>query len=175
MKNSAIFALMGAAMVITSGTAVAGTATDSTTVTFTGAITETPCSLDAASDKQEVPLGHIAAHSLENNGQSPSQQFQFQLKDCDVSTMSHVSVTFTGTPDSHDSSLLALGGGAASGAGIAIAYGDSQVKLGEATAKQALVDGSNTLQFAAYLKGDGASAITPGDFTSISNVTFTYQ
>lgn len=186
MKKNAIVAAMGMAAVIFSGAVMAGgktpepdpapsTSTDSTNVTFTGSITETPCSLDSGSQNQEVKLGHIAAHELENKGQSSPVNFQFNLKDCDVTTQKNVSVTFTGAADGLDSSLLALGGGQAQGAGIAIAYGDSLVNLGEATAQQALAKGSNTLQFAAFLKGDGASAVVPGDFNSVSNVTFTYQ
>lgn len=178
MKKNAFVSAMGMAAVIFSGAVMAGTtptATDSTHVTFTGSITETPCSLDSGSQGQEVKLGHIAAHVLENQGKSSPVNFQFNLKDCDVTTLKNVSVTFTGAADSQDSSLLALGGGQAKGAGIAIAHGDSLVKLGEATAKQALGKDSNTLQFAAFLKGDGASEVLPGDFTSVSNVTFTYQ
>ncbi|WP_277972510.1 fimbrial protein [Pantoea agglomerans] len=178
MKKNALVSAMGMAAVIFSGAVMAGTtstATDSTDVTFTGSITETPCSLDSGSQGQEVKLGHIAAHVLENQGKSSPVNFQFNLKDCDVTTLKNVSVTFTGTTDSTDSSLLALGGGQAKGAGIAIAHGDSLVALGKATAQQALAKGTNTLQFAAFLKGDGASEVLPGDFSSVSNVTFTYQ
>ncbi|MBD8182478.1 type 1 fimbrial protein [Pantoea agglomerans] len=177
MKKNAFVAAMGMAAVIFSGAVMADTtpATDSTQVNFTGSITETPCSLDSGSQGQEVKLGHIAAHVLENKGESKPEHFYFNLKDCDITTLKNVSVKFTGTADSSDSSLLALGGGQAKGAGIAITHGDSLVRLGEATAKQTLEKGSNTLQFAAFLKGDGASEVLPGDFTSVSNVTFTYE
>lgn len=66
MKKNAFVAAMGMAAVIFSGAVMAGPtpATDSTDVTFTGSITETPCSLDSGSQGQEVKLGHIAAQVL---------------------------------------------------------------------------------------------------------------
>lgn len=92
MKKNALVSAMGMAAVIFSGAVMAGTtSTDSTDVTFTGSITETPCSLDSGSQGQEVKLGHIAAHVLENQGKSSPVDFQFNLKDCDVTTLKNVS------------------------------------------------------------------------------------
>ncbi|MGP2706398.1 fimbrial protein, partial [Serratia marcescens] len=50
------------------------------------------------------------------------------------------------------------------------------IKLGTATAPQNLGTGTNTLRFAAYLQGDGASAtVVPGDFTAVADFKLAYQ
>ncbi|MEG7407759.1 fimbrial protein, partial [Serratia marcescens] len=58
----------------------------------------------------------------------------------------------------------------------AISYNGQPIKLGEATTAQTLNTGNNTLHFAAYLQGEGASAaIVPGDFTAVADFTLAYQ
>lgn len=176
MKFNKMAVCLGMATVVMAGNAMAKSVTDSTKVTFTGTITEAPCSLDTGSDKQEVDMGHIAAHLLKNKGKATSKPFRFQLTDCEISTLKNVTVTFNGTADNRDSALLALGSGDATGAGIAITEADgSLITLGQASHPRTLQDGDNTLSFAAYLQGDGASAVTPGSFSAVSDVTFTYQ
>jgi len=180
MKFNKVTALLGLGLAMTAGStlavaAPATSATDSTHVYFDGSITNAPCSLDSGSKDQHVPMGNIAAHLLKDRGASDAVPFHFDLKDCDTATMSTVTVTFGGAADPNDATLLSLGSGQASGAGIAILADGKNVTLGEPTAAQKLSDGDNTLTFAAQLKGDGASAVTPGDFTAVSNVTFTYQ
>lgn len=104
------------------------------------------------------------------------QPFNIELKDCSISTMKNVKVTFTGTPDPINSKLLALSG-TATGAGIVI-YDNlhsKEVELGTATDGQGLNDGDNSLKFAAYLQGSSASStVVPGDFTSVANFTLAY-
>jgi len=66
--------------------------------------------------------------------------------------------------------------GSAKGATIALTdAAGTPIKLGTAYSAPALHDGSNQLRFAAYLQGDGSSAVTPGDFTSIANFTLAYN
>lgn len=177
MKVSNVALSIGLACSLIAGSAIAkdSTATDSTTVTFHGTITETPCTLDSGSADQTVELGHIASSQLENKGSSTAKTFNFALSGCDVTSKKTVSVTFNGQADSNDSTLLALASGDASGAGVAINSGDKQLSLGKASSAQTLATGANTLTFSAYLKGDGASAVTAGEFSAVSNVTFTYQ
>ena len=53
--------------------------------------------------------------------------------------------------------------------------GGKQIKLGTPSAAQALRDGNNDLNFAAYLQGSAAEAAVPGDFTAIATFALTYQ
>lgn len=174
--NKVVMALgLGAVMMAGASSAMAKTATDSTHVYFDGSITNAPCSLSPDSQDQHVKMGSIAAHLLKDGGTSDARPFHFDLTNCDTSTLKTVAVTFGGTADAADNSLLALGSGEAAGAGIAILAEGKPVTLGKANAAQTLTDGSNTLTFAAQLKGDGASDVIPGAFSAVSDVTFTYQ
>lgn len=145
-------------------------------VTFTGEIIDAPCSVAPGSVEQTVPMGQISSRLLAKEGKSSSEPFSIELKDCSVSTMNNVKVTFTGTPDSDNSKLLALSG-TATGAGIMI-YDNlhsKNVELGTATDGQDLTEGNNSLKFAAYLQGSSASgAVVPGEFTSVANFTLAY-
>ncbi|MFP3524586.1 fimbrial protein [Pantoea sp. SIMBA_072] len=176
MKINTIALVLGMSMAVFTGSALAvgdaTLATDSTHVYFDGTITNAPCSIPNASRDQHVKMGSIAAHVLKNGGTSDAQPFHFDLTDCPAG--SSVTVTFGGATDPKAASLLSLGSGQASGAGIQILADGAPVKLDEATEKQNLSEGDNTLTFSAQLKGDGAS-ISTGDFAAVSNVTFTYQ
>lgn len=178
MKVSNVALSIGLVCSMVAGSAIAAnnsTATDHTTVNFHGTITETPCTLDSGSADQTVELGHVASSQLKNKGSSTAKTFKFTLTGCDVTSKKTVAVTFNGQADSTDSTLLALASGDASGAGIAINSGTKQLPLGTASSAQTLTTGDNPLTFSAYLKGDGASAVTAGEFSAVSNVTFTYQ
>lgn len=176
MKLNKMMLAMGLGMTVISGAAMAGgsvtTTTDSTHVYFDGSITNVPCSMPNTSKDQHVPMGSIASHVLEDSGTSDPVSFKFDLKDCPAGNA--VAVTFDGAADSENKALLSLGSGTASGAGIQILANGAPIKLGTATAKQNLGEGDNTLTFAAELKGDGAT-VTTGDFSAVSNVTFTYN
>ncbi|MDT3253102.1 hypothetical protein QZQ97_19465 [Serratia sp. root2] len=61
--------------------------------------------------------------------------------------------------------LLSVGGGAS-----------LAITLGQATKEQKLQDGNNTLSFAAYLQGDGASVtVTNVDFQAVTDSTLAYN
>ncbi|WP_158784158.1 fimbrial protein [Pantoea sp. BAV 3049] len=177
MNLNKLAVALGMGMIMVAGAAVASDTpvTDSTHVYFDGTITNAPCSLTPDSQDQHVAMGSIAAHLLKDGGTSDAHPFHFELTNCDTSTINTVAVTFGGASDSNASDLLSLGSGEASGAGIVILADGKPVTLGSPTAAQTLTDGDNTLTFAAQLKGDGASAVTPGAFSAVSDVTFTYQ
>ncbi|MGB8663989.1 MAG: fimbrial protein [Serratia inhibens] len=170
--------LMLATMIAFASASVAHAASNqgSGKVTFTGEIIDAPCSVAPESTDQTVPMGQISSRLLAKQGKSESQPFSIELKDCALTTMKNVKVTFTGTPDPDNAKLLALSG-SASGAGIVI-YDNlhaKDVELGTATDGQGLNDGNNSLKFAAYLQGSSASAaVVPGEFTSVANFTLAY-
>ncbi|HDH0696921.1 TPA: type 1 fimbrial protein [Klebsiella aerogenes] len=148
-------------------------------VTFTGSIIDAPCSIASESIDQTVELGQISNAALKDSGQSTPKNFDIKLEDCSFGTpaaKNKVAVTFTGMESAAGNGLLGITGNA-KGASVAITQADGQViKLGTPTKEQALQDGNNTLSFAAYMQGDGASAvITEGDFQAVADFTLAYN
>ncbi|OJT44273.1 fimbrial protein [Serratia plymuthica] len=148
-------------------------------VTFTGSIIDAPCSIAPESIDQTVDLGQISNAALKDGGQSTPRNFDIKLESCSFGTpaaKNKVQVTFTGMESNAGNGLLGITGNA-KGASLAITQADGQViTLGQATKEQTLQDGNNTLSFAAYLQGDGASAtITEGDFQAVTDFTLAYN
>ncbi|MGQ5757054.1 fimbrial protein [Serratia sp. IR-2025] len=145
-------------------------------VTFTGSIIDAPCSIAPESADQTVEMGQISNVALKNGGKSAPRQFDIKLEQCDTSTLKTVTTTFDGKAAAANPDLLGIIG-TASGASIAITdMASNPIKLGTATAPQTLNDSNNTLRFAAYLQGDGASAtVVPGDFTAVADFKLAYQ
>ncbi|MGL4429836.1 MAG: fimbrial protein [Silvania sp.] len=145
------------------------------TVTFTGSIIDAPCSISPDSIDQTVNLGEVSSTALKDSGTSEPRPFDIKLEQCDTTTSKTVTTTFTGAASAGNPDLLGITG-TAKGASIAITNGSGEVvKLGTATAPQTLQDGNNTLEFSAYLQGDGASAtIVPGSFQSVADFTLAY-
>lgn len=144
------------------------------TVTFTGSIIESPCSINPESVDQTVELGSIATAALADSGTSTPRPFQIKLENCTLSTAAGVTTTFTGATGANG--LLGMTG-TAKGASIAITDGTGAVvKLGTPSVAQQLQDGNNTLSFSAYLQGDGETAtIVPGEFQSIADFSLSYE
>ncbi|MNP51935.1 Fimbria A protein precursor [compost metagenome] len=95
--------------------------------------------------------------------------------------MKGVTATFTGAASVGNPDMLGITG-SAKGASIAITDGSGTlIKFGEASTKQIIQDGSNTIAFSAYLQGDMSSdgttgaPIVPGEFSSIANYALNYQ
>lgn len=151
------------------------------TVTFTGSIIDAPCSITPETVDQTVDLGQVSNVALKDGGKSTPRNFSIDLENCELITEGEgknntVSLTFTGMESAANNGLLGITG-TAQGASIAITDGAGQViKLGKPTKAQELQNGNNTLSFAAYLQGDGASsAVVPGDFQSVADFTLAYQ
>lgn len=143
------------------------------TVTFHGHIISAPCSIDGDSVDQKIEMGDIANKALENGGTSTPKPFQILLKNCDVATQDTVTATFTGTEGANGNLGIT---GDAKGASIVMTDGaGNAIELGKPTAAHALQNGDNTLEFSAYLQGDGASStVVPGEFQSITDFTLAY-
>ena len=157
-------------------------------VTFTGSIISAPCSIDPSSLDQTVDLGQIADAVLSNGGKSDGQSspvmFDIKLIDCTIDTEKSVNITFSGAAATNNAdSLLAITGTAA-GAGIQIVdSNNAPIVLNELTQSEHKLQGqTNTLQFAAYIKGlgtlDGTSGpvdIIPGDFQAVTDFVLSYN
>lgn len=148
-------------------------------VTFTGSIIDAPCSIAPESIDQTVELGQISNAALKDSGQSTPKNFDIKLENCLFGTpavKNKVQVTFTGMESVGSKGLLGITGNA-KGASVAITRADGQIiELGKPTKEHTLQDGNNTLRFAAYMQGDGASAaITEGDFQAVADFTLAYN
>ncbi|OHY68913.1 hypothetical protein BB778_12155 [Pluralibacter gergoviae] len=168
------------AIAILSGVVFAGTAAAAKDeghgiIHFKGAIIDAPCSINPDSEEQTVKLGAISCATLINSGTSTPTSFSINLEKCALTTAKNVEITFTGIGTESNPDQLGISG-SAKGATIALTdAAGTPIKLGTAYSAPALHDGSNQLRFAAYLQGDGSSAVTPGDFTSIANFTLAYN
>ena len=183
MKTTYSAIILGTAMTLATSFAFAvdppakPKAGGSGTITFTGSIIDSPCTLTADTQNQTIELGQVSNKALLNQGRSVPKAFKLELQQCDISTLKTVQVTFAGDQDSVDPTLLGMTG-SARGAGIALTNGSGTlVKLGEATPSHALLEGNNTLSFSAYLQGTAAKdiAITPGVYSAVTNFLLTYQ
>ncbi|MBX7278564.1 MULTISPECIES: fimbrial protein [unclassified Pseudomonas] len=167
------------ALIVSSATVYAAPAPSagSGKVHFEGSIIDAPCSLDSKSVDQTVIMDQVSNKALADNGTSEVKNFNIELRQCDISTLKKVKVTFGGDADANDSSLLGIAG-SAKGAGIVLTNGSGvQVKLGEASTARTLLQGDNTLVFGAYLKGTTAKdeAVTPGSFNATANFMLAYE
>lgn len=149
-------------------------------VTFKGAIIEAPCSIAPESIDQTIELGQISNMDLADGGKSSPKAFEIALQNCNVSSLTKgVQLTFTGASAAFDEDNKTLGiVGTGSGAGVQITSGNGEVvTINTATPFQQIQDGSNTLQFSAYLKGNGGdvSTITAGEFSSVADFTLSYE
>lgn len=147
-------------------------------VTFTGSIIDAPCSITPDSIDQTIELGQISKVALKDGGKSTPRNFSIDLENCEVGEKDNnkVTVTFTGMESMASNGLLGITG-TAKGASVAITDGSGKViELGKATKAQLLQNGNNTLSFAAYVQGDGASAaVTEGEFQTVADFTLAYQ
>lgn len=147
------------------------------TVTFNGSIIEAACSIDPDSVDQTVGLGQVAKSQLADGGTAAPEEFYIKLTGCDVASLTDktVTTTFTGAGSAQVPGALGIVG-TARGAGIMMVDGSgTPVVLGAATQPQLLQDGSNSLAFGAFLKGQATGDITPGDFTAVTNFSLAYQ
>lgn len=146
-------------------------------VTFTGAIIDAPCSISPESIDQTVEMGQISNVALQNGGKSTPRNFTIDLENCSFDAgYNKVTATFSGAESVAGNGLLGITG-SAKGASIAITDGSGAViELGKPTKEQEIQAGNNTLSFAAYVQGDGASAtITEGDFQAVADFTLAYN
>ncbi|OAT52271.1 fimbrial protein [Providencia heimbachae] len=173
MKLNKLALVLGFGLAVAAGSAAANQG--SGVVTFEGTIIDAPCSISPSSEKQNVPLGSIATSLLNAGGSSTPRPFQLELEQCDIATLKTVTTTFTGVPSPIKTGSLAINGVGKNAAVVITDVGGNQIKLGEKTAEQTLLVGSNTLRFAAYLQGDAANPAVPGKFDAVATFALTYQ
>ena len=113
------------------------------TINVKGHILDNTCAVTVDSENVSVKLGDIASKTFREAGDtSLPQAFSINLEKCGAA-VSNVSVTFNGTADANNTTLLAIpaGTGSASGVGIAIYDRDKALMpintVGESTGLEA--------------------------------------
>lgn len=181
IKNNLAMAIVLGLMSVSALSQAATTDQGHGQIKFTGSIIDAPCSITPDTANQNGYLGQISNLALKDGGKSTPVSFQIDLEKCDTTTLKGVTATFTGAASVGNPDMLGITG-SAKGASIAITDGSGTlIKFGEASTKQIIQDGSNTIAFSAYLQGDMSSdgttgaPIVPGEFSSIANYALNYQ
>lgn len=190
IQHNTLMAL-GIALLLPTDSTLAATASGGT-VNFNGKVVTSACAISAGSASVDVDMGEVRTATLAAPGSeaSTAKTFSIVLEECEIADTSAsteenpiaattVSVTFTGTPDTTDTSSLAAGanGSDTSAQRVAIRLYDEQGKvipLGEPATAIPLRKGSNTLNFSAkYYSPQGGA--TAGDASAVATYTVTYS
>lgn len=162
----------------TDTTGTTGTTVQGGTVEFKGAVVDAACAVTADSSNQIITLDQVRLVRLAGKGSTANQKTPFSIKlaDCDSDVSSQASVTFEGNASADEAGVLdnTAGAGAAQGVGIQIYDKDgSALALGTASQAVTLIDGSNTLNFAAdYFQTADTATAGSVDATTTFNVTY---
>ncbi|CAM3789925.1 MULTISPECIES: fimbrial protein [Rahnella] len=163
----------------------AGADNGSGRIHFTGTVINAPCSVAAGDEDINVNMGQVANKVLESGSKySQNVNYTIHLQDCDLAAqtvgtvaypaVSKVAVSFTGTPDSSATELLA-NTGSAKGAGIRLidANGDL-LKVGDTSKDIDLVTGNNNLVFAARVEAN-TQPVATGTLVSQATYALNYK
>lgn len=154
-------------------------------INFKGKVINAPCTLPG-DGTVNVDLGQVANKVLETgNKYSQSVQYTIALENCDLGevkdasdvvlfpAVSKVKVTFSGTPDSTKTELLA-NTGTSKGVGVRLINADGAVmKVGDTSVELPLVAGPNKLTFSARVEANG-SKVETGSIISQATYALNY-
>ena len=145
------------------------------TISFTGKITATACSVSTSGNS--VTMGSISTNAFGSSGDTAAAKaFNIVLTGC-PSDSTTVNVRFDGTRDTANSSILALtsGTGVASNVGIALyeSDGSTLIPLNTDSAQKTLVSGNNTLPYVAKYMST-ASSVGAGKADAVAYFTIIY-
>ncbi|EJM5941036.1 fimbrial major subunit StfA [Salmonella enterica] len=184
--NTAVKAAVAAALVMGVSSFANAAGSNTGTVTFTGTIEDSPCSIVVGDEHQTVNLGHIGTGSLMGGKESSKVDFHIGLENCAFTTEKEVSTVFSAIGNESSANpgsvaLMRIGGGEMADSSIVIGnHLGSAIKLGDAYSENLTMNGSvaaakQTLNFKAWVKGDSAaSTIDTGEFSSTVNFTISY-
>lgn len=166
--------------------AFTATAADGT-ISFTGTILDSACTVDTDTVSKNVILGEIPKSSFKSAGDvAAATKFSIELKNC-PGTVKTASIKFDGTPDLADSSILKLSSGqTAKGVGVAFFEEDGITPIPLATPSKSVTlnsafsDSQTTpiistkMNFVAKYKATRA-VVEAGTANATSDFTITYQ
>ncbi len=153
-------------------------ADDGASISVTGTVSASTCTVSPDSQSKEINLGNISARQFQRAGDgSPEQIFILNLEKCSP-TLSNVTVTFNGDADTQNPDLLAIGSGAGAANGIAVAIYDQKrtlIPLNTASASYALQpDQTVALKFyARYLSTK--DTVISGNATATTTFVLNYD
>ncbi|HDR2162254.1 TPA: type 1 fimbrial major subunit FimA [Enterobacter cancerogenus] len=182
MKISNIACAVFATLAMASAANAATTTVNGGTVHFKGELVNAACSVNTKSADQTVNLGQYrTAHFTKVGDTSTNVPFTIELNDCDPAVASTAAVAFTGQTDATDKTLLAISSGSnansATGVGIEILDTTSATLTPDGStfsAAQTLIEGTNTLNFAARYKATAATT-EPGQANADATFVMKYE
>ncbi|WP_258126445.1 fimbrial protein [Escherichia coli] len=179
MLNGTLFSVMFS--VILSSSAIASTDDNRGTLTFTGEIVASPCSIYGDDVKQTINMGHVSSASLRNNS-APVKTISIRLVGCDLQKYkpdgskdkgkmwSFVKAKFSGTTINNHQ-LLKIN----NNVGIELRQGGKAITFGTDSDKMELT-GDQTLPFQAQVKAiNPLGDLVPTAFNSVANFELSYE
>lgn len=149
-------------------------------LSFKGNLVAVPCTLRPGDDAVTLNMDEISTQYLYANTRTAGRQFNLHLEGCDTSIADSVTTMFSGSPNPELPALLALDAGSVA-RGIALGIETSAnvpLPINTPSEEQTLSDGSNTLSFKAYVRGEPQAiaglSIRAGLFTAVSTFTLDY-
>lgn len=185
--KTAVKAAVAAALVMGVSSFANAAGSNTGTVTFTGTIEDSPCSIVVGDEHQTVNMGHIGTGSLMGGKQSSMVDFNIGLENCAFTDETKMSAVFSATGNESSETagnvaLMRIGGGEMKGASLVIGdYKGNPIKLGVASEQSMIVDSTGKsvanqqLNFKAWVLGNSAATtIDTGEFSSTVNFTINY-
>ena len=181
-----VLALAGSMSVAQAEEPVVATGGNNGTVTFTGTIVESPCSIKIGDENQTISLGESLGTASLKAGLTQPVNFDIDLVNCVFDSQKDMNIVFNASGDesSKYSGYLALMGAAGEMEGSYIALTDrkgTEIKLGTSATQALAVDAAGKglanqkLSFKAWVQGDVAAAkIDVGSFSSMTSFQITY-
>lgn len=167
-----ILAITVSSMLMTSSAfAVVG---ESSTVNFTGSITEASCALSAGAKGQTVELGDVASNVFTGQGTfSTSKGFTIDMTGC-ADSVNTAKVTFSG--ETATDTALKTSAGNTTNVGIQILQNGTPLKVDGSTPSTAqnLVEGNNVLEFSARYVAL-SNNVAAGEANGSANFTLSYE
>lgn len=143
---------------------------------LTGTIIDVGCDV-STSASQSINLGSFEAGMFSSSGTVTNKQtFNIVLKECS-SNIKGSAVSFSGTSDANDATLLALTNSGTQAKGVAIQLldnTDSPIAINSTTSVYPLNAGDNSLQFGLRYKSTLASVVA-GDANAVLYFDMNYQ
>ncbi|EBP1975714.1 fimbrial major subunit StfA, partial [Salmonella enterica] len=121
--NTAVKAAVAAALVMGVSSFANAAGSNTGTVTFTGTIEDSPCSIVVGDEHQTVNLGHIGTGSLMGGKESSKVDFHIGLENCAFTTEKEASTVFSAIGNESSANpgsvaLMRIGGGEMAGSSI---------------------------------------------------------
>lgn len=166
------------AMLICTAFSAGVMAEDGASISVTGTVSASTCTVSPDSESKEVKLGNVSSRQFQKAGDgSPVQMFTLNLEKCSP-TADNVTVTFNGEQDAQNPDLLAIESGEGNASGIAVALYDATralVPLNTASTSYALQpDQTVALKFyARYLSTK--DVVTSGNATATTTFVLNYD